>query len=193
MPPLAGLTNFIPGRFQGLASLATRLGPSGARCTGNSLCSSIAKSRGWTNQPPGASPRFLLHLVLQRSDLAYPRLQTSWGYTAVRCIICSIRQYTTQDLRILVMQPHEIAVEPDGSNDSGRCSCCGSMSRTIWGYLRHLDIPIAVYYVHWTLGRIDHAQSSILSWANGERKRRQRIGLWSPSHSSGCPAARSSR
>jgi hypothetical protein len=30
------------------------------------------------------------------------------------------------------------------------------MSRTVWGYLHRADNPVAVYYVHWTLGRVDH-------------------------------------
>ena len=39
---------------------------------------------------------------------------------------------------------------------TGPCECCGNMSRTVWGYLLDEGATIAVYYVHWTLGRIDH-------------------------------------
>lgn len=42
-PP--GLANFTLGPFQGLASLATRPGPSGAKCTCNFRCSAKAKVR----------------------------------------------------------------------------------------------------------------------------------------------------
>jgi len=68
------------------------------------------------------------------------------------------------------MQPQEITVEPDGSNDSGPCTCCGNMSRTVWGYLRHAQNPLAAYYVHWTLGRIDHGANFDLvvgRWGEG--------------------------
>ncbi len=47
-------------------------------------------------------------------------------------------------------------VETSGSNDFGPCSCCGHMSRTVWGYLNREDQTVAVYYVQWTLGRLDH-------------------------------------
>ena len=49
-----------------------------------------------------------------------------------------------------------LTIEPDGSNDYGPCTCCGNMSRTVWGYIHRDDEMISVYYVHWTLGRIDH-------------------------------------
>lgn len=49
-----------------------------------------------------------------------------------------------------------LIIEPDGSNDYGPCKCCGNMSRTVWGYIHRDGEMIAVYYVHWTLGRIDH-------------------------------------
>jgi hypothetical protein len=68
------------------------------------------------------------------------------------------------------MQPNVINVELDGSSDSGPCSCCGNMSRTVWGYLYHANKPIAAYYVHWTLGRVDHGANFDLvvgSWGEG--------------------------
>jgi len=49
-----------------------------------------------------------------------------------------------------------LTIEPDGSNDYGPCKCCGNMSRTVWGYIHRDGEMAAVYYVHWTLGRIDH-------------------------------------
>ena len=47
-----------------------------------------------------------------------------------------------------------IAVDPDKQNDTGPCSCCGSMSRTVWGYLSVDGEARAVYYVQWTLGQV---------------------------------------
>jgi hypothetical protein len=50
----------------------------------------------------------------------------------------------------------KLTIDPDGSNDYGPCKCCGNMSRTVWGYIQRDEEMIAVYYVHWTLGRVDH-------------------------------------
>ena len=47
----------------------------------------------------------------------------------------------------------DIRVEPDKSSDFGPCECCGSMSRTVWGYLYREGVSRAVYYVQWTLGQ----------------------------------------
>jgi hypothetical protein len=47
-----------------------------------------------------------------------------------------------------------IAVDPDEQNDVGPCECCGSMSRTVWGYLSVDGQSRAVYYVQWTLGQV---------------------------------------
>jgi hypothetical protein len=30
------------------------------------------------------------------------------------------------------------------------------MSRKVWGFLIEAGVTAAVYYVHWTLGRLDH-------------------------------------
>ena len=49
-----------------------------------------------------------------------------------------------------------LTLQPDGSKDYGPCECCGNMSRTVWGYIHRNDEMVAVYYVSWTLGRIDH-------------------------------------
>src|SRR5690242_2593879 len=68
------------------------------------------------------------------------------------------------------MQPHAITVEPEGSRDSGPCTCCGNMSRAVWGYLYRAGGPIAAYHVHWTLGRVDHGANFDLvmgEWGKG--------------------------
>jgi len=47
-------------------------------------------------------------------------------------------------------------IAPINTSDH-RCSCCGEASRTAWGEVRHGDSAHAVYYVHWTIGRVsDH-------------------------------------
>ena len=42
-----------------------------------------------------------------------------------------------------------LSVEPAGES-SGQCDCCGNETRTIWGYLRSGEQPIACYYLQWT-------------------------------------------
>jgi hypothetical protein len=54
------------------------------------------------------------------------------------------------------MPSQTITLEPAGANDAGPCDCCGTMTRTVWGYLYDAGAPLAAYYVHWTPGRIDH-------------------------------------
>jgi hypothetical protein len=34
----------------------------------------------------------------------------------------------------------------------GPCSCCGQMTKRVWGYVYRLDAALAVYYVQWTPG-----------------------------------------
>jgi hypothetical protein len=52
-----------------------------------------------------------------------------------------------------------LSVELAGSNDYGPCKCCGNMSRRVWGFLVDGGATVAVYYVHWTIGRVDHGAS----------------------------------
>jgi hypothetical protein len=50
---------------------------------------------------------------------------------------------------------NDFRVEPDGSNDSGHCDCCGGTSRTIWGYVYRRGDAHAAYFAHWTIGEVD--------------------------------------
>ena len=36
------------------------------------------------------------------------------------------------------------------------CGCCGKTSRTFWGDVSAPEGPVAVYYVHYTVGSADH-------------------------------------
>ena len=49
----------------------------------------------------------------------------------------------------------DIQIEPDGSNDAGPCSCCGDMSRVVWGYAHDGEATVAAYFVHWTPGAVE--------------------------------------
>lgn len=55
----------------------------------------------------------------------------------------------------------DLRVEPDKQNDTGPCACCGSMSRTVWGYLYEAGVSRAVYYVQWTLGQVPRHGANI--------------------------------
>jgi hypothetical protein len=46
----------------------------------------------------------------------------------------------------------DLIVEPDGETESGPCSCCGTRTKTLWGFIHRGDETIAAYYVSWTLG-----------------------------------------
>jgi hypothetical protein len=47
-----------------------------------------------------------------------------------------------------------LSIEPAESSDFGPCSCCGNMSRCVWGYVYSGDNARAAYLVHWTLGQV---------------------------------------
>lgn len=46
----------------------------------------------------------------------------------------------------------QFIVEPDGETESGPCSCCGTRTKTLWGFIHRGDETIAAYFVSWTLG-----------------------------------------
>ncbi len=65
----------------------------------------------------------------------------------------------------------DITIEPSNQNDFGPCSCCGAMSRTVWGYLSVSGEARAVYYVQWTLGQVPRHGANVDlvmgNWADG--------------------------
>jgi len=62
-----------------------------------------------------------------------------------------LRRYRAKKLNWQKLQ-----VEPTDSKDFGPCSCCGNMSRTVWGFVHTPDATIAAYFVQWTLNQPDH-------------------------------------
>jgi hypothetical protein len=46
----------------------------------------------------------------------------------------------------------QLVVEPDGETESGPCPCCGTWTKTLWGFIHQGDETIAAYFVSWTLG-----------------------------------------
>ncbi len=49
-----------------------------------------------------------------------------------------------------------LRIEPDNEGMFGPCSCCGNMTRRVWGYINKDEIPIAAYFVEWTPGHAHH-------------------------------------
>ena len=47
-----------------------------------------------------------------------------------------------------------VAIKPLGSNDTGRCPCCGRVSRRVWGEVQGQGSADGSYFVHWTIGHV---------------------------------------
>jgi hypothetical protein len=66
-----------------------------------------------------------------------------------------------------------LEAEPLGTADTGRCTCCGRLSRKIWGLVRRDGVAHACYFVHWTVGHVfdGGAQIDIVlgKWGEGTR------------------------
>ena len=81
----------------------------------------------------------------------------------------------------------ERTLEADGSEDFGPCTCCGKMSRTVWGYISNERGAEAVYYVQWTLGAVDRHGANfdliVGEWGEAPNTERQGVSLafrWGP-------------
>jgi hypothetical protein len=47
-----------------------------------------------------------------------------------------------------------IDIKPLGEKDTGRCACCGRVSRKIWGVWVDEPHGRGSYFVHWTVGHV---------------------------------------
>jgi hypothetical protein len=47
-----------------------------------------------------------------------------------------------------------LQIEPLGADDTGRCECCGRVSRKVWGVVYRDGLTFASYFVHWTIGHV---------------------------------------
>ena len=64
----------------------------------------------------------------------------------------------------------QLTVEPQGSSDIDSCDCCGNASRTVWGFIRRRQEPVAAYFVRWAIGRPEHGANFDLilgEWGDG--------------------------
>ena len=75
------------------------------------------------------------------------------------------------------MQPEEPPFEIETAAESGGvCDCCGSESRTIWGYVHQAERTLACYFIQWTVGAsLDTHPANIDliygAWGEGTTKR----------------------
>ncbi|NEW85730.1 hypothetical protein DU475_00435 [Rhodopseudomonas sp. WA056] len=54
----------------------------------------------------------------------------------------------------ITTKPDALLVIPDGDQVTGRCDCCGQISRRVWGTISTADAAVAAYMVWWTVGHI---------------------------------------
>ena len=50
-----------------------------------------------------------------------------------------------------------LAINPDDERTFGPRTCCGNMTRRVWGYVYQGEAAIAAYFVEWTPGHLDQA------------------------------------
>jgi hypothetical protein len=50
-----------------------------------------------------------------------------------------------------------LVINPEDERTFGPCSCCGNMTRRVWGYVAQGDVTIAAYFVEWTPGHEETA------------------------------------
>ena len=69
----------------------------------------------------------------------------------------------------------DLVINPENES-RGVCDCCGSESKTIWGYVRSSNQTVAAYYVQWTVGSANHYPNIDLivgSWGEGATPKRR--------------------
>jgi len=73
-----------------------------------------------------------------------------------------------------------LVVELMGEKNSGPCACCGNDTRSVWGAVHRGEATEAVYYVHWTVGRVReegaHFDLAVGSWGEGAQPS-DRVGV----------------
>ena len=74
----------------------------------------------------------------------------------------------------------DLTLEQAGDKTFGKCDCCGSRSRKVWGYVNSLSFggAHAVYYARWADGNREHGLSMLVSihgWGEGADETRRRL------------------
>jgi len=64
-----------------------------------------------------------------------------------------------------------LQLELTGAKDMGPCSCCGDMTRRVWGFVHRGEATQAAYFVQWTVGAVvrhgAHVDLIIGRWGDG--------------------------
>ncbi len=67
--------------------------------------------------------------------------------------------------------PPELHIKTMDVADTGRCPCCGHVSRKVWGWVYRDGAPHAAYFVHWTVGHVfehgAHIDLIVGRWGDG--------------------------
>ena len=63
-----------------------------------------------------------------------------------------------------------LRIETSEEARHGPCDCCGTFSRTVWGYVHHDNLARAAYFVRWAEGHPEHGATFLFSvgrWGDG--------------------------
>jgi hypothetical protein len=52
---------------------------------------------------------------------------------------------------------YQLVINPEDERTFGPCTCCGNMTRRVWGYVTHDEATVAAYFVEWTPGHEEKA------------------------------------
>lgn len=89
--------------------------------------------------------------------------------------------------------PTTLRVTPDGDQVTGRCECCGQISRRVSGTIETTDAAVAAFTVWWTVGHIaEHGAEFDLicgRWGDGIAQQDARLAeLFAPAPCGHCDA-----
>jgi len=52
---------------------------------------------------------------------------------------------------------YQLVINPEDERTFGPCTCCGNMTRRVWGYVTQDEATVAAYFVEWTPGHEENA------------------------------------
>jgi hypothetical protein len=65
----------------------------------------------------------------------------------------------------------QLLINSEDEKMFGPCTCCGNMTRRVWGYVMDDETTIAAYFVEWTPGHSDQTANFDLilgQWGSGD-------------------------
>jgi hypothetical protein len=68
--------------------------------------------------------------------------------------------------------PTQLTLEPAGSKELSPCTCCGEITRRVWGYVHRGASTEAAYFVEWTQGKKHGANFDFIvgEWGEGAER-----------------------